>query len=240
VDRGVIAVATELFEARHFPGVVALCTAALEAEPGSVPCLVLRARARIALRRDLDAQADLRDIIRIDPRCATAYQLLGVLAARRDEHESAAIFFREALRIDPSDVEAHDWLQIVLGALRVASPATPCAREALADAARPTTRFARGTHAPALDARSTSRSSRADARAPARAPKRAPLTELPGFGDYLVTNGILSRDRVRAASAYQRSMNVPLSTAIVALGLASPQRIEWAVVAHQASTGRIR
>ena len=101
VDRGVIATANELFEARHFPGVVAMCSDALDDEPECVPLLVIRARARMALRRDLDAQADLRDIIRLDPRCSLAYRLLGELAARRDENASAAVFFREALRLDP-------------------------------------------------------------------------------------------------------------------------------------------
>lgn len=245
VDRGVIAAATELFDARHFPGVVALCTDALDAEPESVPCLVLRARARIALRRDLDAQADLRDIIRLDPRCAIAYRLLGVLAARRDENESAAIFFREALRLDPDDVEAGDWLQIALGSLRVAAPGArrPRAAPALADDALTTPRFARGTRPPDPDERPTWPFPQVAARRPApppvAAPPRASLPELPGFGDYLVATGILSRDRLRAAIAYQHSMKVALSTAIVALGLASPQRIEWAVVAHQAATGRL-
>ena len=62
---------------------------------------------------------------------------------------------------------------------------------------------------------------------------RAPMPELPGFGEYLVASGILTRERLRAAQAYQRSMKVQLSTAIVTLGLATPQRIEWAAVAHQ-------
>jgi hypothetical protein len=62
---------------------------------------------------------------------------------------------------------------------------------------------------------------------------RAATSELPGFGEYLVATGILTRERLRAAQAYQRSMKVQLSTAIVTLGLASPQRIEWAAVAHQ-------
>jgi hypothetical protein len=62
--------------------------------------------------------------------------------------------------------------------------------------------------------------------------------EMPGFGDYLVATGILTRERLRAAQAYQRSMKVQLSTAIVTLGLATPQRIEWASVAHQAHLGR--
>ena len=67
---------------------------------------------------------------------------------------------------------------------------------------------------------------------------RGPVPELPGFGDYLVTSGILTRERLRAAQAYQRSMKVQLSTAIVTLGLATPQRIEWAAVAHQSQVAR--
>ena len=66
------------------------------------------------------------------------------------------------------------------------------------------------------------------------------MPELPGFADYLVSAGILSRERLRAAQAYQRSMKVQLSTAIVTLGLATPQRIEWASVAHQSQLARER
>src|SRR5690606_26351330 len=77
--------------------------------------------------------------------------------------------------------------------------------------------------------------------APRLAPRpmtRSSIPELPGFGEYLVANGILTRERLRAAQAYQRSMKVQLSTAIVTLGLATPQRIEWASVAHQSQLGR--
>jgi hypothetical protein len=73
-----------------------------------------------------------------------------------------------------------------------------------------------------------------------RAITKRPVPELPGFGDYLVETGILSRERLRAAQAYQRSMKVQLSTAIVTLGLATPQRIEWAAVAHQSERRRER
>ena len=70
-------------------------------------------------------------------------------------------------------------------------------------------------------------------RPPSRPMTRSSIPELPGFGEYLVETGILTRERLRAAQAYQRSMKVQLSTAIVTLGLATPQRIEWAAVAHQ-------
>jgi tetratricopeptide (TPR) repeat protein len=312
VDRGVIATANELFDARHFPGVVAMCSDALEDEPECVPLLVIRARAHIALRRDLDAQADLRDIIRLDPQCSLAYRLLGQLAARRNEHESAAIFFREALRLDPDDREANEWLQIVNPSARPAAavqklpaPAAAAGRfpvpergpvqrarpDALeAPTLRRGSRFASGTSPPPDDSPTTpfARGSTPHTPRPQRAgrepepfvlltarkaptparpitaigsepkqepvrtlagaqPRRAqsprplsrgPTPELPGFGEYLVSSGILTRERLRAAQAYQRSMKVQLSTAIVTLGLASPQRIEWAAVAHQSQLGR--
>ena len=257
MDRGVIAAAGELFDARHFPGVVALASNALEEEPECVPLLVVRARAHIALRRDLDAQADLRDIIRLDPRCGLAYRLLGELAARRDEHESAAIFFREALRLDDDDREAREWLSIVDPTTRRRSPART-------DRPSSQPRFARGTEAPDEEPTQPfqqplfARGSRPNAvwtedrgePAPlpptpivpprARAMSRGPVPELPGFGEYLVSIGILTRERLRAAQAYQRSMRVQLATAVITLGLATPQRIEWAAVAHQSHLGRQR
>lgn len=297
-----------------------MCSDALEGEPECVPLLLIRARAHIALRRDLDAQADLRDIIRLDSQCSLAYRLLGELAARRDENESAAIFFREAIRLDPGDREASDWLLVVDISVRPAAvaqklpapaaaagrfprartpvPAAPEPRSDMTVDARGGARFARGTHPPERaehDERPTKPFARGSERngelwktpsppvvrvlplpAPAEpipslpqggfgipqttlqgrpptvdparpAPRlssrpipRSPTPELPGFGDYLVSTGILTRERLRAAQAYQRSMRVQLSTAIVTLGLATPQRIEWAAVAHQSQLAQNR
>lgn len=291
-----------------------MCSDALEDEPECLPLILIRARAQIALRRDLEAQADLRDLIRLDPQCGMAYRLLGELAARRDENESAASFFREALRLDPDDREANDWLLIVDASLRPAAaaarlPATAAAtgRVAMEQRRDPgPVRFARGTQHPdqtadeSLDqtseqpperptrpfARGSDRqgeawrtprgrpvvrlapltlppedtatpkvtlTGRPPTQPPAKeAPRLAPpprttrttlraaTPELPGFGEYLVSTGILTRERLRAAQAYQRSMKVQLSTAIVTLGLATPQRIEWAAVAHQSELARER
>lgn len=270
MDRGVFATANELFEARHYSGVVALVDEALEAEPEHVPLLLLRARAHFALRLDLEAQSDLRDIIRLDPQCGSAYRMLGELAARRDEYESAGIFFKEAVRLSPDDEGAADWLAIVEATSRPAAAATKLPAPAAAAG-----RFPRGTRPPSerptkaysesnkpFDVRSRpititsmihdeepsfARGSDPDpAWAPAKEKptilgppalgvRRGPIAEMPGFGDYLVTEGILTRERLRAAQAYQRSMKVQLSTAIVTLGLATPQRIEWAAVQHQAN-----
>jgi tetratricopeptide (TPR) repeat protein len=288
VDRGVIATASELFECRHYPSVVAVCSDALEGEPGCVPLLLMRARAHMALRRELDAQADLREIIRLDSHCGLAYRLLGELAARRSETESAAIFFREALRLDPGDREAADRLLVVDPSVRSQSPdlrapprfarGTHSPKDAGAPMPgtpgihdeRPTRPFARGSnrdgdlwrtpspvvrpHAttavlpPSSDAPETTIRGRPATTPPAvamprlasRPIARGPTPELPGFGEYLVSSGILTRERLRAAQAYQRSMRVQLSTAIVTLGLATPQRIEWAQVSHQSQLARDR
>ena len=230
-----------------------MCSDALEDEPECVPLVLIRARARIALRRDLDAQADLRDVIRLDPDCSLAYRLLGELAARRDENDSAAVFFREALRLDPDDREANDWLMIVNAPSRPAAvanqlPATAAAAGHFSPSAKParaqspTPRLARGTQSPAKLEPADSRDA-IDEQAPratSRPTSRGPTPELPGFGEYLVSTGILTRERLRAAQAYQRSMKVQLSTAIVTLGLATPQRIEWAAVSHQSQLARER
>jgi len=300
VDRGVLAAAQELFEARHYPGVVALVSESLECDPDSVPLLLLRARAHIALRLDLEAQADLPDIIRLDPQCALAYRLLGELAGRRDENDSAAIFFREALRLDPGDREASEWLAIVETTARPAAAANklpapaaaagrfPPARGPIGRAQTATgvgvrtlssparserpgsqPRWAKGTTPPIdTDERPTAKRPlmargsepkvtptpqtlgiaptepvrTLPGAQPLRRPSqvRGPTPELPGFGEYLVSTGILTRERLRAAQAYQRSMKVQLSTAIVTLGLATPQRIEWAAVAHQSQLARER
>jgi tetratricopeptide (TPR) repeat protein len=268
-----LATANELFEARHYPGVVALVDDALEAEPEHVPLLLLRARANFALRRDLDAQGDLRDIIRLDPQCGTAYRMLGELAARRDEYESAGIFFREAVRLDPDDEAACDWLAIVEATSRPAAAAHILPAPAAA-AGRFPTRIAKGTRppddpieratAPYGGERAGERPARVGVQLAAgtdqtnpfanrtgkptllgaqpapRPMTRGPIPEMPGFGDYLVTSGILTRERLRAAQAYQRSMKVQLSTAIVTLGLATPQRVEWAAVSHQSQLARQR
>jgi hypothetical protein len=310
VDRGVIATAIELFEARHYPGVIALSSETLETEPECIELLILRARANIALRRDLEAQTDLREIIRLDPRSSIAYRLLGQLAARRDENESAAIFFREALRLDPDDREASEWLQIVGATPRPAAaaqkhpaPAAAAGRfprvrsEARSPARANPPRLAKGTEPPDTEEYPTARKSKDPrhaytvpslgdvvasetahgrtsipslsqaptiprpapsepepprlargseqpqpigtlTRRPSRPQLRGSMPELPGFGEYLVDVGILTRERLRAAQAYQRSMRVQLSTAIVTLGLATPQRIEWAAVAHQSQIKR--
>lgn len=219
MDATVIGAAVELYAARHYPGVVAVCGDALDQEPGCLELRVLRAKALLRLRRDVEAQADLREVIRLAPKCGLAYRLLGELAARRDEHESARIFLREALRLDPHDREAIDWLAVVDNMVRPTAAAEKL----------PAIAAAVGASIPR----------RAVGSQPSIAsPPRPRTAEGPEFGRYLIQIGLLTPDRLKAAQAYQRSMNVKLSTAVVALGLASPLKVEWAALAWSGSDVR--
>jgi tetratricopeptide (TPR) repeat protein len=231
VDASVIGAAVELYAARHYPGVVAACGDALDHEPGCVELRVLRAKALLRLRRDVEAQVDLREVIRLAPKCGMAYRLLGELAARRDEHESARIFLREALRLDPHDREALDWLAVVENMVRPTAAAEKLPAIAAAVGAS-IPRRAVGSQ-PSI-AHDSSRDSR-----PGAGPLARPRAhEGPAFGRYLIQIGLLTPDRLKAAVAYQRSMNVKLSTAVIALGLASPLKVEWAALAFNGSDAR--
>ena len=208
MDASVIGAAVELYRARHYPGVVAACGDALEGDPDCVELRVLRAMALLRLRRDVEAQIDLRTAILIDPKRGLPYRLLGELAARRDEHESARIFLREALRLDPDDREAADWLAVVDAMVRPTAAAVKLpANAAVVGASFP-------SPAP---------------------PPSPPAAEGPEFGRYLIDIGLLTPDRLKAAVAYQRSMKVKLSAAVIALGLASQLKVEWASLAFHGS-----
>lgn len=211
--------ALELYGARQYPGVVAACLDALLDDPENLNLRLLRARALMALRRDAEAQVEIRECLRIEPRCGAAYRSLGELAARRDEIESAKIFLREALRLDPGDSEAREWLDVVQAMVRstAAAEKLPAAAAAVdhLSPARPVR--ARGTEPPPTG----------------RAPST--LSQLPvanGFGNYLVETGVLTPVQLRAAQAYKRSTGVRLGAAAVALGFVSELKVEWASLAY--------
>ena len=92
--------------------VVAVCRDALTSFPENVHIRLLRARALTALRRDEEAQRELRMCLRLDPRCAPGYRILGELSLRRDELDSAEIFLKESVRLDKDDPDANDLLRI--------------------------------------------------------------------------------------------------------------------------------
>jgi len=226
----VLRAAIELYRARHYSSVIAAMEDAIEYEPGNQHLKLLRAQAWLALRCDLEAQQDLSDVIRTDPKCSIAYRLLGELAVRKDEIASARIFLREALRLDPGDREARDWLALTDPTLRPSATA-----EKLPAAAAAEGHFS--PRAAPERARSDVSTRRAAQRARVATFGDVPtsLAALPaagGFGRYLVEVGLLTPLQLRAALAYQRSTGIKLGAAASALGFASELKIEWASLAY--------
>ena len=223
----VMRAALELFGARQYPGVVAACQDALQDDPSNIHLRLLRARALMALRRDAEAQNEIRECLAIEPGLPTAYRLLGELAARRDENESAKIFLKEALRLDPDDVEAHEWLAVVEAMVR----STAAADKLPAAAAAVGHLFPAAPYAP----KESERRPRAVGTRPPPEMQRSTLSQLPmatGFGNYLVETGVLTPVQLRAALAYKKSTGVRLGAAAVVLGFVSELKIEWASLAY--------
>ncbi len=107
--------ALELYAARHYAVVAAVCADALVDEREGLHLRLLRAQALVALRRDAEAEVELRGCLERAPRCAPAYRLLGEVAARRDELATARRFLRAAVRLAPDDGDARAWLAVVQG-----------------------------------------------------------------------------------------------------------------------------
>lgn len=208
--------ALELYRARQYPGVAAVCAEAIETQPDNLYLRLLRARALLALRYDQEAQLELSECCRRDPRCAEAYRLLGELGVRRDEADSAAVFLREAIRLDPGDAQAKEWLgvaQAMIAKNKVSvRPATVGEKLPAAPTVAGHSLFARGTCA--------------------EADTEEDLPAACGFGAYLVKVGVVGDKQLRAALAYKKATGVRLGRAIVTLGFASELKIEWASLAY--------
>jgi tetratricopeptide (TPR) repeat protein len=215
----VLRAALELYRARQFPGVAAVCGEAIEADPDNLHLRLLRARALLALRNDGEAQSELAECVHRNPRCAMAYRYLGELGVRRDEPESAAVFLREALRLDPDDIHSQEWLRIAENMLgRARAPHPPV---------RPATAAEKLPAAAAVVGHFVSRPPPPD-----QPPGAVALPSASGFGHYLVEIGVLKDSQLRAALAYKRATGVRLGRAVTTLGFASELKIEWASLAY--------
>lgn len=106
-------IARELYHARHYAGVVAVCTQALEREPMDAELLLERACAWVALWRADQAYADLHEVLLLDPGCARAYRVLGHLLVQSGKLAGARDAFRRALGLCPEDREAQSSLEAV-------------------------------------------------------------------------------------------------------------------------------
>ena len=259
----IVAAARELFAARQYAGVVAVCGDAVAELPAGdravIALRLLAARSLLALRRDADAQAEIRACLQVEPQCGPAYRMLGELAARADELASAKIFLREAVRLGPDDEEAREWLGIVETMARARGLDTgrrePRRAAAPAPVARPLPpsppppsppppprpRPVRVQALPLPPRPPTERPPSIPAPVPpartalgtqSSSGNSAPLPVAAGFGQHLVDCGLLSPVQLRAALVYKKSTGVRLGAALAALGLLSEQKIEWASLAY--------
>jgi Tetratricopeptide repeat len=102
----VLASVRELFAAGQHAGVVAVCTEALDRGPFDVALLLERARAWAALRRPDQAQADLREALRLDPGHGGAYCMLGQQLVSNGKLTAAREAFRRAIEVSGGDATA--------------------------------------------------------------------------------------------------------------------------------------
>jgi len=225
VDRGsVLSAAGELYRQRNHSEVVAACRAELAANPDDVDLRVLLARALMALRRDVEAQVEVAHCLRLRPRCATGYALLGELAFRRDELRAADIFLREALRLDERDPHARVLLDIVQTMIKPAAAAAKLPAASAAAGPSPLTRVPLAT-APGAPARPRRPQSRTQATA-VETDEAAVRLQRGGFGEYLVKVKVISRQQLLAVLQCHYRDRCKVGEAAVRLGYASAVTVE--------------
>lgn len=108
-----VAAAQQMYRAQQYTGVASLCADVLECEPDNLDLRILRARALLALRRDEEAQRELRCILRWNSETAEVFSLLSELAIRRGKLDAAVTFLKQALRLAPDDRKVAALLDLV-------------------------------------------------------------------------------------------------------------------------------
>jgi len=183
------------------------------------------------LRRDEEAQRDLRHCLQQDPQCSLGYRLLGELCLRKDELQSANIFFREAIRMNPDDQDALEFLEIVTNLIQptVVAEKLPAAVVTVGCSLIVSQQSPRA-HRPRRLAHGTSNESTVPARAGTVDGSTVPARA--GFGNYLVEIGALTPIQLKAALAYHQTSGVRIGGAASALGFVSQPKVEWAAHAY--------
>ncbi len=109
-----------LLTGRHYRAVLGLCSQAL-AEEGDDPGLRLRrARALLAMHRDLEAIADVERACAIAPGCVDAFVLHAEIELRRGDLRQAERHLAVAFRRQPAHPRAAELRKVVSGWYRAA------------------------------------------------------------------------------------------------------------------------
>lgn len=106
--------ARDLLDAHQPRAALAIASRALRGGEDATLRL-MRARALLAFRADDEAERDLARCLKLDVRCAGAYQLLCELALRRGELAAAELFLRDALRLAPTELRNIELARVVQG-----------------------------------------------------------------------------------------------------------------------------
>ena len=64
----------------------------------------------LSKRKPNEAEAEYRELIRLDPKSTSGYQLLGDLLEFEGKPDEAAAEFRELIRLDPKSSMGHEML----------------------------------------------------------------------------------------------------------------------------------
>ena len=203
--------AETLFKAGEYERTVEFSQRALKLSPGDIDTRLFYSRALMALRKDVLAQKELRQCIRILPHSGLAYRLLGELSLRKNEYESAKMFLKQAISINHQDHEAKQMLSIVSSI-----KGTPS--EELREKA---TRL--HTTSPPSDI------------SPMPENKLPPPSVKRGFGNYLHKVGMLNDKQLEDIIHYHKLHSIRIGQAAVTLGYVSAPKIEWAALAYHSS-----
>jgi tetratricopeptide (TPR) repeat protein len=234
---GVAARAESLVKGRRYEEALALCRRELTNRPSALEVRLVFGRALMALHRDDEAETEMNEVIRRSPRCAEGYRVLGELAFRRDQHERAAEFLGEAVRLAPNDAASMVLLDIVreVGA-RQTVPETPAAAAAKLPAAAAAAR------------RSSSKKSRKAVPEEIEEPKTSALRREDGpsvvvrlrggLGEFLVRRGVLSRERLFLALGDHYQNGGRIGDAVVRLGFAARKTVELVAAEYIAAQNR--
>jgi hypothetical protein len=216
--RSALSAANEHYRQRNFPQVVATCRSQLAASADDVDFRLLLARALMALRRDAEAQNEVATVLRSQPKCPDAYQLLGELAFRRDELRAAEIFLREAIRLRAEDAHSQTLLEIIGAMAKSQRSKQPAAAAAKLPAASAAAGLSPSSEEPT--AQVPAKTSEVESVALRLNPGAS------GFGEYLVSQGCISRAQLFRALHLHHSRNYRLGDAVVKLGFATAEGIE--------------
>jgi Flp pilus assembly protein TadD len=91
---------------RRSSDVIVLADGLVRDFPDRIEPLVWRARAQLLAGQPVDAERTLLEVLSRSPTMVEAWLLRGIAAQERGDHQNALVFFEEALRLAPRNVDA--------------------------------------------------------------------------------------------------------------------------------------